>query len=321
MSNYHLSIFKTLFLLTILTTSLHAQDSSIDWINKNAYQLNSDSISDGQDLQFLSKELKNRRIIGLGEASHGTQEFYYQKRRIVQHLVSKDNFKIIGFECPQTSIEPINQYIQNASGNLSEMLKPMGLYNSDEMYKLCQWLLVYNKKESSDNKVRLIGFDSEEYWGNPLMRDQLMAENFTKTLKVRNHKTILWSHNLHLAKDTTMANYKAMGWYLKKEFGNQYYVIGFDTYKGNVNVLNNGKLEKHHFEGNENTFSSIFAKAKFPAFFIDFLKTPNPLINTTNSITNIYSKWQEPKPLPIIPGSDFDGIIFIRETTASNDIK
>lgn len=313
---------KILCLLLLSTTlSLSAQDSSIDWINNNAYQLNSDSVSDNTDLQFLSKQLKNKSILGLGEASHGTQEFYIQKRRIIQYLTTKDNYKMIAFECPQAAMEPINQYLQNGSGDLAAMLRPMGLYNSEELYNLCQWLMEFNKSKTAIEKVKIIGFDSSEFWGNPLKRDQLMAESFTKTHKTENLKTILWSHNLHLAKDTTMANFKAMGWHLKQEFADQFYVIGFDTYNGNVSTVSNGELEKHDFQGIEGTFSSLFAKAKFPAFFIDFHKTPNPLTNTVNSITNLYSNWQEPKPLPILPGSDFDAIIFIRETTASNAIK
>ncbi len=289
-------MYKILCLL-LSSLSLCAQESSVDWINKNAYQLNSNSVSDNHDLRFLTKKLKNKSIIGLGEASHGTQEFYIQKRRIIQYLTSKDNYKIIAFECPQTAIEPINQYLQNGSGDLAAMLKPMGLYNSEELYKLFQWLMEFNKSKSSTDKVKLIGFDSAEYWGNPLKRDQLMSENFTKTHKIKKLKTILWAHNLHLAKDTTMANYKAMGWHIKQEFENQFYVIGFDTYKGNVSTISNGKFEKHDFEGKEGSFSSLFAKAKYPSFFIDFHKTPNPLINTLNSITNLYSNWARAKTL------------------------
>lgn len=315
-----LNTIKVLYLLT-LSSVVYAQDNSVDWINENAHELNSDSASTYQDLFFLSKILKGKTIIGLGEASHGTQEFYFQKRRIAKYLISQDNYRIVAFESPTTYIEPINKYIQTGEGDLKSMLKSMGLYNSEEMYKLCEWLKSFNKSKSPRDRVKLIGFDDEEYWSNPLTRDEQMAGNFIRAHNKDNHKSILWSHNLHLAKDTTMAQYKALGFYLKKKYGNQYYVIGFDTYHGSVNVLNNGQLESHNFDGTENTFSALFSKAKFEGFFVDFHKVPNPLINTVNSITNIYSNWQEPKPLPIVPGADFDGLIFIRETTASKAIK
>lgn len=86
-------------------------------------------------------------------------------------------------------------------------------------------------------------------------------------------------------------------------------------------MLHNGQLESHNFTGTGNTFSVLISKANFMAFFVDFHKVPDPFLNTENSITNIYSKWQEPKPLPIVPGADFDGLVFIREATTSKGIK
>lgn len=52
-------------------------------------------------------------------------------------------------------------------------------------------------------------------------------------------------------------------------------------------------------------------------FFIDFSIPDNPLTGKVNKITNLYSNWQTPVPLPVKLASDFDALIFIRETTAS----
>ncbi|GAB2774363.1 hypothetical protein GCM10027275_16740 [Rhabdobacter roseus] len=303
--------------LVILPCQVHAQTESVDWINKRAHELQSDSTSTDQDLRFLSSTLKGKTILGLGEASHGTQEFYYQKRRIIQYLVSQDQYRLIALESPASYIEPINQYLQTGNGNLKSLLKIMGLYNADEIYKLCRWLKSFNESRSPNDKVKMIGFDDEEFWSDPFTRDEKMASNFIRAHEQGTPKSILWSQNLHLAKDTTMAQYKAMGFYLKKHFGEQYYAIGLDTYSGSVSVLNHGQFESHDFVGTDSTFSALFSKANFEAFFVDFHAVPNPLLNTKNSITNIYSNWQEPKPLPIVAGIDFDGLLFIRNTTAS----
>lgn len=307
--------------LLILSSVVYAQDNAVDWINENAHELNTGSTY--QDLFFLSKVLKDKPIIGLGEASHGTQEFYFQKRRIASYLISQHKYRIVAFESVTTYVEPINTYIQTGEGDLKSMLKPLVLYNTEEIYKLFEWLKEFNKSKSPQDRVKLIGFDDEEFWGNPLKRDEQMAGKFISAHSKDNHKSILWSHNVHLAKDTTMAQYKAMGFHLKKKYGNQYYAIGFDTHHGSVSVLNNDReIESRNFDGTENTFTALFSKAKFEAFFVDFHKVPNPFINTVNSITNIFSEWRgEPKPLPIVPGADFDGLIFIRETTASKAVK
>jgi erythromycin esterase-like protein len=311
-------IFRLCILLGFLTApTAYAQDKAIGWINNNAYELKSDSHSSIDDLLFLSKELKDKTVVGLGEASHGTQEFFVQKRRIIENLIERYDFKLLAFESTNTAIAPINQYLQSGQGNLKHLMRPMGLYNTEEIYLLFQWIREYNKTKSSKNKVMLNGFDSEDFWHDALARDKLMAENLIKTHNSKKGKTIVWAHNVHIAKDTTMAKFPAMGSYLKQHFGNEFYVIGFDTYKGSVNVLNNGAFEMHTFEGKENSFSSMFAKAKYEAFFMPFNFKSSPFTGMTGYITNIYSNWQEPIPLPIRPGVDFDGIVFIKNTTAS----
>ena len=307
----------TVAYLLLLSSLVYSQEKSLDWINTSAHALQIDSAATDQDLRFLSKTLKDKTLLGLGEASHGTQEFFFQKKRIIQYLVSQDGYRLIAFELPATYIEPLNQYIQTGQGDLKGLLKSMALYNTGEVQKLCQWLKTFNESRASNDRVNIIGFDNEAYWGDPFTRDEKMAENFIKAHKMGSPKSILWSHNLHLAKDTTMAEYKAMGFHLKKYYGDQYYALGFDTYSGSVSVLNEGQFESHNFAGTENTFSGLFNKANLAAFFIDFDEVPNPLINTKNLITNIYSNWQELRPLPIVAGADFDGLIFIRNTTAS----
>lgn len=316
-------LFKATVISCLLTLPLiiYAQNKSLDWINKNAHELYSDTNSTDHDLRFLSKIVKGKAIVGLGEASHGTQEFFFQKRRIIKYLVGQEQYRLVALEFPNTAIKSINNYIQTGEGDLMVMIRSMMLCNSDELYKLCLWLKSFNQSRPSKDKVKIIGFDDEAFWSNPLTRDENMADKFMSVYKQDKHKSILWSHNLHLAKDTNMAKYKAMGYFLKKRFGSEYYVIGFDTYAGSVNVLNNGLLESRGFVSEENTFSHLFSKAKFNAFFVDFHAPSNPLLNTKNFIANIYADWREPRQLPIVPGADFDGLIFIKTTSPSKGVQ
>ncbi|CAG5067562.1 hypothetical protein DYBT9623_00283 [Dyadobacter sp. CECT 9623] len=255
-------------------------------------------------------------IVGLGEASHGTQEFFFQKRRIIQYLVTRDNFRTIAFEAPANFIEPLNKYIQSGEGTLKSTLSSLGLYNADEILRLCDWLRKFNASAAPGEKVKMIGFDDETFWADPLGRDELMAEKFITFQKSDQRKSILWSHNLHIAKDMTMAEYKAMGFHLKAHYGGKYYAVGMDTYSGSVHVLNDGQFESHDFTAKEHSLSALLARAKLEAFFVDFNGAPAAL-KSAKDITNIYSNWKEPQMLPIVPGSDFDALLFIRKTTAS----
>lgn len=315
-------MFKIICILMLTAATAQAQDSTVNWINKNAYPLRSDStLNDQKDLNFLSYVLKDKSIVGLGDASHGISEFYFQQRRIMEYLIQNANYKTIALEAPSDYIKPLNTFITEGVGVPKDQLKSMGLYNSKEFYDLILWLVNYNKTKDDDHKVKLIGIDDESYWGDPFTRDEQMANNFIENFKVNKSKTIILAHNLHIAKDTTMSGYKATGYYLKQEFGDSFYSIGSDTYEGFENVLNNGELEKHRFEGTEGTFSSLFSKTKYQQFFIDFTSKNNPLMNQVNRITNLTSNWKTPTPLPVRLGSDFDGLIFIREASATVGLK
>ncbi|MFD3002607.1 erythromycin esterase family protein [Pontibacter toksunensis] len=307
-------------IVSLTAPAVYAQDKETDWINNNAYELKADSSSGNDDLMFLSEELKGKTMVGLGEASHGTREFFLQKRRIIESLISQHDFKLLAFEFTNSAIAPINLYLQSGQGDLKQLMQPLGLYNTEEIYTLLHWIRQYNTAKPAQDKVVLNGLDREDFWHDALTRDKYMAENLIEAHEARGDKTIVWAHNVHIAKDTTMANFPAMGSYLKQQFGKEFYVIGFDTYKGTVNVLNSGKFEKHAFEGKENSLSGVFAKAKSEAFFLPFNAKSGPFTGMTGYITHIGSNWQELTSLPIRPGVDFDGIIFIRNTSASTKL-
>jgi len=305
------------FCIAFFTTKVHSQH--LNWINENAYPIHSSSKDKG--LSFLSNELKGNIIFGLGEATHGTREFFIQKSQIIQYLITHLNYKLLGFESTGSRMESINQYLQSGDGDLKASMKDLGLYNSTEIYDMLTWIKEYNKTTTPGNRVILFGFDNEDFWSDPYTRDKLMSDKIIETQKTMGTKTIVWGHNVHIAKDTTMAQLKAMGSYLKQELDQKFYALGFDTYKGSVNIIKDGEFVKHDFLAQENTFTSMFAKAKNERFFLPFNKKPNPFTGVKNHITNIFSNWTEKRSLPIKPGFDFDGLIFIKETSASVQLK
>ena len=295
------------------------QQASLSWINNNGHELKPDSAPANEDLTFLLKELKDKRVVGLGEASHGTHEFYMQKGRMIRYLITNGGFRSLAFEFPQPIIVPINNYLNTGKGNLKDLMRDMALYSTEEIYQLFEWIRDYNISKASEDRVMLIGLDNENYWSDPLTRDKWMAENLISWQQANKTKSIVWTHNVHLVKDTT-SNYQSMGYHLKQQFGNKFYAIGFDTYEGTVNVLNGDEFEPHTFQSGENSFSATLAQAKHHSFFLPF-PDDSPIAEVTSFITNIYSNWQEFKPLPIKPGADFDALVFIRNTTASIRLK
>ena len=66
----------------------------INDLNKYIKPFNGSSITnDDSDLQVLDK-FADAKVIGLGEATHGTKEFFKMKHRLLKYFVEKHGFKI-----------------------------------------------------------------------------------------------------------------------------------------------------------------------------------------------------------------------------------
>nr|WP_198160612.1 erythromycin esterase family protein [Pedobacter panaciterrae] len=313
-------IILTTILLLFIKLNAVSQVDTLKWINEHAHELRSITQTDQSDFSFLKEELKEKEIVGLGEASHGTHEFYTEKARIISYLIENCDFRTVAFEVPDSIMMQIDSFIQTGQGDLKKTMKGMGLYGVEEIYQLFLTLRDYNKSNAGEKRVKLIGFDKPEYWSDPISRDGLMAENVIKIVSNEATKMIIWAHNVHLLKDTT-AQYLCMGGYITKHFGDRYFALALDTYEGSVNVLNQGKFEAHVFKTNLHTLSRTMSKAQARRFYLKFNTEDDPFKGALEHITNIYSNWNEPKPIPMRPGIDFDAVLFIKNTTPSIQLK
>jgi erythromycin esterase len=65
----------------------------ITWIQQNAISLKTvEPGGSDADLQPLQSLVGNASIVGLGEETHGTHEFFTMKARLVEFLVSRMGF-------------------------------------------------------------------------------------------------------------------------------------------------------------------------------------------------------------------------------------
>ena len=69
------------------------------WLNERAIPLVSVKAGAGfDDLQPLKSVLKDVRVIGLGEATHGTREFFQFKHRMLEFLVQEMGYTVFAIE-------------------------------------------------------------------------------------------------------------------------------------------------------------------------------------------------------------------------------
>ena len=68
------------------------------------------------DLDVLLERIGDRRIVLLGEASHGTSEYYEWRRRISERLIREKNFSFIAVEGDWPDCYRLNRYAKDLAG-------------------------------------------------------------------------------------------------------------------------------------------------------------------------------------------------------------
>lgn len=116
--------------------------------------------SNFQDINFLKETLKNKDIIGLGEATHGTHEFFNFKDRLIRFLVTNLDFKAIVFESDFVSLINLNSYI---NGKSDKMNFAGGFPMNSETRKMLAWLREYNSTKAAYQKVQIYGVEARGY--------------------------------------------------------------------------------------------------------------------------------------------------------------
>jgi erythromycin esterase len=99
----------------------------------------------------------------MGEATHGTHEFFQLKHRMLEFLVERMGFTVFGIEANWPESLAVNDYVLNGNGDAAEALA--GLYfwtwNTEETLDMIRWMRRYNQDPSHVKKVKFFGFDMQ----------------------------------------------------------------------------------------------------------------------------------------------------------------
>lgn len=147
-------------LLTIGLVELSAQIPSMEteWLQQEVKTINSLDLDDFSDLEFLKKELKDVRIIQLGESSHGIGDYYRMKGRLVRFLHQELGFNVLAIE---GGFGDINVAYSNINASSAQELMDRSVFsnfNCEEMLETFS----YVKEQSKHRPLHLAGFDCQE---------------------------------------------------------------------------------------------------------------------------------------------------------------
>ncbi len=144
--------------------TLNAQKIAIDAKKDNVVCLLKNNDYKQIDFSAIDNSIENKKIVLIGESSHGVKEFNEFKQLILEHLSSKPKEIIVGFESPMDNLEFVDLNRDNLS--CLEMLTNgiYGIWHTKEYLKTFDII--------KDKKIKILGIDPQFF----LKRDGLFSK-------------------------------------------------------------------------------------------------------------------------------------------------
>lgn len=125
-----------------------------------------------RDLDALIDQIGEKKIVLLGEASHGTMEYYRWRAEISKRLIQEKGFDMIAVEGEWADSYRVNQFVKGSlrdSLSTLTLLKqydrwPTWMWGNYEVAGLVSWLNQYNQNKAEPAKVGFYGLDVYCLW-------------------------------------------------------------------------------------------------------------------------------------------------------------
>lgn len=139
-----------------------AEDTLVEAVRERALPLRDDG-----DLDPLLERIGDAHVVLLGEASHGTADFYTWRDRISRRLIAEKGFTFIAVEGDWPDCYALNLYAKEwgeVGASAREVVHafsrwPTWMWANEEVIALAEWLREHNRGRVDDAKVGFYGLD------------------------------------------------------------------------------------------------------------------------------------------------------------------
>ncbi len=120
-----------------------------------------------RDYDDLIERVGACQFVLIGEASHGTREFYAERARITRRLIDDHGFNAVAIEGDWPDAYRVNRFVlgQSADPDADAALRgfrrfPTWMWRNQEVVAFVNWLRIHNAvRDQDENKVRFYGLD------------------------------------------------------------------------------------------------------------------------------------------------------------------
>ena len=136
--------------------------SPVDVIRRRAIRLGGDPAQ----YDSLIHAIGDARIVLLGEATHGTHEFYRERAFITRRLITEKRFDAVAVEADWPDAYRVNRYVRgvgadhDAVESLSDFGRfPTWMWRNAEVLDFIGWLRTHNEGRPTDDRAGFYGLD------------------------------------------------------------------------------------------------------------------------------------------------------------------
>ncbi|MGY2004025.1 erythromycin esterase family protein [Blastococcus sp. SYSU DS1024] len=124
------------------------------------------------DLDPLLDRVGDARIVAIGEASHGTHEYYAWRAALTRRLVEEHGFGLVAVEGDWPDSYRVNRSVrlrEDADADPHDALDafsrwPTWMWANDDVVDFCRWLREHNAGLPEDARVGFYGIDVYSLW-------------------------------------------------------------------------------------------------------------------------------------------------------------
>jgi erythromycin esterase-like protein len=137
--------------------------AEVELVRQSALRLNGDT----RDYDPLMELIGEAKFVLLGEATHGTHEFYRERARITRRLIEEKGFNLVVLEADWPDAYRVNEYVlgrgkdQSAEEAISGFTRfPRWMWRNTDFRDFINWIRSHNEAHAPDGgRVGVYGMD------------------------------------------------------------------------------------------------------------------------------------------------------------------
>ncbi|NUT47866.1 MAG: erythromycin esterase family protein [Saccharothrix sp.] len=129
-------------------------------------------LRDPGDFDVLLDRVRDARVVMVGEASHGTHEFYRWRAELTKRLITEEGFSFVAVEGDWPACDRVDRAVRLRPGAPEDPRAalaaferwPTWMWANEEVSDFCRWLRGHNAGLAEEERVAFHGLDVYSLW-------------------------------------------------------------------------------------------------------------------------------------------------------------